>query len=265
MRDTNDEIRDTGSAAVRVAAVADLHCPRTRETDLQALLGQMADAADVLLLCGDLTDYGRPDEARTLAKALSTVRRVPMLGVLGNHDYECGHPDEVERIFSDAGLTILNGTTAEIHGIGFVGVKGFAGGFDDRALQPWGEEIIKRFVHEAVDEALKLESALAKVQTPQRIVMLHYAPVLDTVRGEPPEIVPFLGSSRLEEPLNRYPVTAVFHGHAHHGSPAGKTKAGVPVFNVALPLLRQRRPDGPWFNVFEVKTEQEQERMANRV
>ncbi|HZS11545.1 MAG TPA: metallophosphoesterase [Nitrospirales bacterium] len=241
---------------MRIAAVADLHCPRTRDTELHGLLAEMAEAADVLLLCGDLTDYGRPDEARILAKEIGAARGLPVLAVLGNHDYECGHPDEVERILSDVGVTVLNGTPAEVRGIGFVGVKGFAGGYDDRALQPWGEEVMKRFVHEAVDEALKLESALAKVQTRQRVVLLHYAPVAATVQGEPPEIIPFLGSSRLEEPLNRYPVTAVFHGHAHHGSPAGKTKTGVPVFNVALPLMRQHFPDMP-FRVFEVHTEHE--------
>jgi Icc-related predicted phosphoesterase len=235
---------------MRIAALGDLHCPRTKEAELRGLLDEMAATADVILLCGDLTDYGRPDEARLLAQQLAGARRIPMLGVLGNHDYECGHPEEVERILADGGLTILNGTPAEIDGVGFVGVKGFAGGFDDRALQPWGEEVMKRFVHEAVDEALKLESALAKVQTPHRIVLLHYSPVAETVRGEPPEIIPFLGSSRLEEPLNRYPVTAVFHGHAHHGSPEGRTKSGVPVFNVALPLLRQRQPEQP-FRVFE--------------
>ena len=128
-------------------------------------------------------------------------------------------------------------------GIGFAGVKGFAGGFGDRALQPWGEYILKRFVHEAVEESLKLESALAKLRTPQRIVLCHYSPIAETVQGEPAEIIPFLGSSRLEEPINRYGVTAVFHGHAHHGTPEGRTRDGVPVYNVARPLLRRRFPD----------------------
>jgi Icc-related predicted phosphoesterase len=114
-------------------------------------------------------------------------------------------------------------------------------------LAPWGEESIKHFVHEAITEALKLESALAKLRMPQRIAVLHYAPIRATVEGEPLEIFPFLGSSRLEEPLNRYSVTAVFHGHAHHGSFEGRTHSNVPVYNVALPLLRQTFPDRPPF------------------
>jgi Icc-related predicted phosphoesterase len=116
-------------------------------------------------------------------------------------------------------------------------------------LEPWGEESIKRFVHEAIDEALKLERAISRLHTAQRIVVLHYSPIRATVEGEPPEIFPFLGSSRLEEPLNRYAVTAVFHGHAHHGSLEGRTQQQVPVYNVALPLLRRSFPDQPSFRV----------------
>jgi Icc-related predicted phosphoesterase len=147
------------------------------------------------------------------------------------------------KILSGSGVNVLDGTATEIRGIGFAGVKGFAGGFGDRALQPWGEKVLKHFVHEAVEEALKLESALAKLRTPQRIVLCHYSPILETLQGEPSEIIPFLGSSRLEEPVNRYAVTAVFHGHAHHGAPEGRTRENVPVYNVALPLLRSRFPD----------------------
>jgi Icc-related predicted phosphoesterase len=174
------------------------------------------------------------------------------LAVLGNHDYECGAHEQVQQILKDAGVTVLDGTGLEIDGVGFAGVKGFAGGFGDRALQPWGEKVLKDFVHETVNEALKLESALAKMQTPDRIVLMHYAPILQTVDGEPADIVPFLGSSRLEEPLNRYAVTAVFHGHAHHGQPEGRTRDGVPVYNVAMPLLRRAFPDRQPVRFFEV-------------
>ena len=245
---------DNGSRprAFRVAAVGDVHCSRTPEEILNALFAEMAAQADVILLCGDLTDYGRPEEGRQLLRELEHAGGVPVLAVLGNHDYECARHEELERVLSEGGVTVLNGTPAEVGGVGFVGVKGFAGGFDERSLQPWGEEIIKRFVHEAVDEALKLESALAKLQTVHRIVLLHYSPLAATVRGEPPEIYPFLGSSRLEEPLNRYPVTAVFHGHAHHGSPEGRTKAGVPVYNVAMPVLRETFPNQAPFRLIEV-------------
>src|SRR5262249_40894953 len=128
---------------------------------------------------------------------------------------------------------------------GFAGAKGFGGGFGTHTLEPWGEPTIKHFVHEAVEEALQLESALARLRTPQRVVLLHYAPIRATVEGEPPEIFAFLGSSRLEEPINRYPVTAVFHGHAHRGSPEGKTRGGVPVYNVSLSLLQRLFPERP--------------------
>jgi Icc-related predicted phosphoesterase len=227
----------------RIAALADLHCARTGEDVLKPLFGHVASEADVMLLCGDLTDYGKPEEARILAQALSVVGQMPVLAVLGNHDHECGAAEEVEQILCKSGVHVLDGTSMEIDGVGYVGVKGFAGGFGERSLQPWGELVLKQFVREGVEEALKLESALAKMSTAPRIVLLHYAPILATVEGEPAEIVPFLGSSRLEEPLNRYGVTAVFHGHAHHGSPEGKTREGVPVYNVAMPLLRRRYPD----------------------
>jgi Icc-related predicted phosphoesterase len=131
-------------------------------------------------------------------------------------------------------------------------VKGFGGGFGKRALGPWGETIIKQFVHEAVDEALKIEAALARLRTQHLIALLHYAPIVQTVEGEPLEIYPFLGSSRLEEPIGRYPVSLVVHGHAHRGQPEGMTKSGVPVYNVSMPLLARLFADKPAFRVFEV-------------
>ena len=231
---------------VRIAALGDLHYGRSAAAgSLHPLFAQINDAADVLVLCGDLTDYGLPDEARALARELAAVK-IPMVGVLGNHDFESGQQDEVRRILMDAGLMTLDGDTTEILGIGFAGVKGFAGGFGRRALGPWGEEIIKRFVHECLAEALKLESALARLRTNRLIAILHYAPVQATVEGEPLEIFPFLGCSRLEEPLTRYPVSAVFHGHAHHGQPEGRTRTDAPVFNVSLSLMREIFPDRPF-------------------
>jgi Icc-related predicted phosphoesterase len=150
---------------------------------------------------------------------------------------------------------MLDGDTFETHGVGFAGVRGFCGGFGRGALGAWGEPIIKQFVHEAVNEALKLESALARLRTEHRIAILHYAPIRDTVDGEPLEIYPFLGSSRLEEPLSRFEVTAVFHGHAHKGTPEGKTAKGIPVYNVAHPVLKACYPDRPPFRLFEVHRE----------
>ena len=238
--------------SLHVAAVGDLHCTKTSEGAFQPLFARMAEGADVVVLCGDLTDYGTPDEARVLAKELTTTK-LPKVAVLGNHDFESGAAAEVTHILTDAaGVTVLDGTAIELLGVGFAGAKGFAGGFGERALQSWGEEPVKAFVRAAVEETLKLESALARLRAPGRVAILHYAPIGGTVDGEPAEIYPFLGSSRLEEPLNRYRPSVVFHGHAHRGALEGVTASGVPVYNVALPLLRRRFPDQPPFRMVEV-------------
>jgi Icc-related predicted phosphoesterase len=229
---------------VRIAAVADLHFGRAGYgPPLRALFDDLAERADVLALCGDLTDSGDPEEARGLARLLASAT-VPTVAVLGNHDYESGKTAEVSRILSEAGVHLLDGSTYEVRGVGFAGVKGFAGGFGRRALGPWGEEIIKLFVQESLNEALKLETALARLRSARRVVLMHYSPVESTVEGEPKEIYPYLGSSRLEEPLSRYPVDAVFHGHAHHGALEGRTKTGVPVYNVSINLLQRTNPQG---------------------
>jgi Icc-related predicted phosphoesterase len=238
-------------ATVRVAAVADLHCTRSTQGALQPLFTHIRDAADVLLVAGDLTDYGLPEEAEALAKEMNTLK-MPVAAVLGNHDMESGRQDDVVRILTDAGVSILDGGACELKGVGVAGVVGFGGGFGRRALSPWGEVAVKQFVQAAVDEALKLEKALAKLRTPTIIALLHYSPVQQTVEGEPLEIYPFLGSSRLEEPINRYPVTFVLHGHAHRGELEGTTSTGVPVHNVSMPLLSRRRPDSQPFRLFDV-------------
>jgi Icc-related predicted phosphoesterase len=242
---------------VRIAALADLHYARTPESEVREVLAQAGGESDVVLLCGDLTDHGLPEEAVGLAREIHAMVRVPVIAVLGNHDFESGKQDEVKRIFCDAGVRMLDGDSTEVKGVGFAGVKGFAGGFGKHALGPWGEEIFKQFVREAVDEALKLESALARLRGKPRIAVLHYSPIQATVEGEPVEIFPFLGSSRLEEPLTRYPVRAVFHGHAHRGQPEGRTAQGVPVYNVSLSLLRNAYPDRPPFRIFEVAVGEE--------
>ena len=223
---------------MRIAAIADLHCTSESTGVLRPILEQVETRADVLLLCGDLTDYGTVEEAHVLARELLVVKH-PIIAVLGNHDYESGHADKVTQILVEAGVRVLDGDSHAIGDVGFAGVKGFCGGFGRGTLGPWGETAVKTFVKEALDEALKLESALARLRTPRRVALLHYAPIRETVQGEPEEIFPFLGCSRLEEPLERYPVTAAFHGHAHRGSPVGKTRVGTPVYNVALPLMRR--------------------------
>jgi len=236
---------------VRVAALADLHCTKTSQGVFQTLFSQIGDVADVLVLAGDLTDYGLPEEARILAREL-TALRVPAAAVLGNHDIESGKHEEICTILSEAGVKMLDGDACELKGIGIAGVKGFGGGFGQRALGPWGEPIIKQFVREAVDEALKLEAALARLRTSPIVALLHYSPIAKTVEGEPLEIYPFLGSSRLEEPIGRYPVSVVFHGHAHRGQPEGVTQKNVPVYNVSMPLLARAFADRPPFRVFDV-------------
>jgi Icc-related predicted phosphoesterase len=240
------------SGTVRIAAVGDIHLGgKGLEPSLQIVISQVADHADILALCGDLTDRGDPDEAREVAKALGSTT-VPIVAVLGNHDYECDRVPEVTRILTDAGVRVLDGDAQEVLGVGFAGVKGFAGGFGRGALGPWGEPLIKRFVREALDEALKLETALRSLRTERKVALLHYSPIAATVEGEPPEIYPYLGCSRLEEPLSRYPVDVVFHGHAHHGSVEGRTRSDVPVYNVSMMLLQRIYPHQPAFRVIEL-------------
>jgi len=250
---------------MRIAAVGDLHCGVGSAGALEPLFGAMSRAADVLVLCGDLTDYGLPDEAQVLARELRAASSAPVIAVLGNHDYESGSVEEVRGILEGAGVQLLDGGSHVVGGVGFAGVKGLGGGFGERALQPWGEEVMKRLVHESVGEALKLESALARLRTPVRVAVLHYSPIRDTVEGEPPEIFPFLGSSRLEEPLVRYSITLALHGHAHRGSLEGRTRTGAPVYNVCLPLLRAAFPAEPPFRVFDLGAISEAEPAAEPV
>jgi Icc-related predicted phosphoesterase len=247
------QTKEAGRAGrvVRIGAVADLHYSKNTQGQVGPLLAQAAELVDVLLLGGDLTDYGLPEEAQLLARELGGVR-VPMVGVLGNHDYESGKQDEVRQVLTEAGVRMLDGDAVEVLGVGIAGAKGFAGGFGRGTLGPWGEEAVKLFVREAVDEALKLESALARLRTHRRVALLHYSPIEATVEGEPREIFAFLGCGRLAEPLSRYPVAAVFHGHAHRGSPEGKLGGDVPVYNVALPLMRRLWPDKPPVRVVSV-------------
>jgi Icc-related predicted phosphoesterase len=245
--------RDT----LRIAAVADIHVKKTSAGAMQPLFAKISESADVLLLCGDLTDFGTVEEGKILAKEITSALRIPALAVLGNHDFESNHEQELVQILTDAGVVVLDGDSYELHGVGFAGVKGFGGGFGRRALGAWGEPIIKSFVHETINETLKLEAALARLRTPQKIALLHYSPIQATVQGEPLEIVAFLGSSRLEEPLDRYRVSAVFHGHAHRGSPEGRTKGNAPVYNVAMTLLASTYPEQPPFRVVEVPVHEE--------
>ena len=235
---------------MRIAAVGDLHCARDSAGSLRPLFIEASEAADAIALCGDLTDHGLPEEADVLAGELSGAT-VPVVAVLGNHDHEAGDPEGVADRLVNAGATMLERDSVEIGEVGFAGTKGFAGGFGTHALGAWGEAPIKAFVQAAIDEELALESALARLRTPYRVAVLHYSPIRDTVEGEPEPIHPWLGSSRLEEPIDRYEVTSVVHGHAHHGTLDGRTRGGVPVYNVSRPLLH-RHGETRGFRVIEV-------------
>jgi uncharacterized protein len=235
---------------MRIAATADLHFFSPRFGVIQEQLAQVRDQADLLILAGDLTNYGKPAEMEGLLNSLVRLR-LPIVAVLGNHDYESGAQAELIRMLTQEGIKLLDGTAYERDGIGFAGTKGFGGGFGRGALTAFGEPEVKAFVQGAIDEALKLERAISQLRTEKRIVVLHYAPVADTAQGESPEIFPYLGSSRLAEVVDRHGADMILHGHAHHGSPEGKTTAGIPVYNVALPILQSLK-SGSVFRTFEV-------------
>src|SRR5215510_5887140 len=235
-----------GQYSLRVAAIGDLHVHQTSTDNLQGLFDRISQNADVLALCGDLTNLGMPQEAERLVNDLRSCR-IPVVAVLGNHDYQSGHAEEVKKILRAAKVVVLDETeTFEMKGVGFAGAKGFCGGFDKHMLAPFGEDPIKHFVTEAVNESLKLEVALTNLRTEKVVVVLHYSPIAATVMGEPPEIFPFLGSSRLAETIDHFDVNAVFHGHAHHGTPEGKTVKGTPVYNCCMQLMENVCPDQPY-------------------
>lgn len=239
---------------VRIAAVGDLHVRTTDRGKWKEYFQAICAQADILVLAGDLTDTGDEDEASLLAEELQGCK-VSMVGVLGNHDHEKGRHKLIKETLQQAGVAILDGESVVIEGVGFAGIKGFCGGFGSFMLSKFGEEIMKSFVQEAVDEALKLERALSRLGQHggdlHKIAIMHYAPIVETVKGEPLEIYPFLGSSRLLEPLQRTEVQAVFHGHAHKGQPQGRTPNGIPVYNVSLPILARQGVSAP-FHLMEV-------------
>jgi Icc-related predicted phosphoesterase len=237
-----------GHGVLKVAALGDLHVKADQPPALRDLFTEISKTADVLVLCGDLTDTGTPNEAEVLKEELKACS-VPVVGVLGNHDYECGQVEDVKAILKDAGMHLLDGQSCQVGEVGFVGVKGFIGGFGRRMLGSFGEPAIKTLVSESLNEAMHLENAMRTVRTERSVVVLHYAPVVDTVEGEPLEIFPFLGSSRLAETIDRFKVSLVVHGHAHRGSYQGKTPAGTPVYNVAY---RIEKPSGRPYALLEV-------------
>jgi Icc-related predicted phosphoesterase len=223
---------------LRVAAIGDLHVMEDSVAPFRELFTEISNTADVLVLCGDLTNFGKTKEAEILADDIRSCT-IPVLGVLGNHDYECGQPEKVCEILHSAGMKVLDEQAVEIEGVGFAGVKGFLGGFGRGELAPFGEPIVKAFVDEVMNEARKLENQLRTLRTDRSVAVLHYSPILETIEGEPSAIFQYLGSQRLCEPIDRFDhVKAVVHGHAHHGTYEGRTPMGRPVYNVAQFVLR---------------------------
>lgn len=241
--------------SIRLAAFGDIHYSKALSGTFEPMFTQLAAAADVVVVSGDLTVHGQPAEADLFAREITAIVKTPILAVLGNHDYQGNEPEQVRDALVDRGIIVLDGESHEWEGIGFAGIKGFCGGFGKCMLESWGEPMIKQFVHEVVEDALRLETALSQLRTTQKVVITHFSPIRATVEGEPPEIFPFLGCSRFEDPINRYEATVAVHGHAHHGSPEGKTLAGIPVYNVAMPVLERSFPDQPPFRVIELAVE----------
>ncbi|HET9410230.1 MAG TPA: metallophosphoesterase [Candidatus Sulfotelmatobacter sp.] len=226
---------------MRIAATADLHFTPQSYAKLKDQFERVRDDADVLVLAGDLTNFGQPSEMEPLLNVLVRLR-LPVVVVLGNHDFESDKQEELCRMITTSGVKLLDGSAYERDGVGFAGTKGFVGGFGRGVLTAFGEREIKDFVRASVDEALKLERGMSQLRANKRMVVLHYSPVAETVQGEAPEIFPFMGTSRLAEVVDRHGADLVVHGHAHHGRIDGKTPAGIPVHNVAISLLQAQQP-----------------------
>jgi Icc-related predicted phosphoesterase len=226
---------------MRIAAVGDVHLAEDARGALRPALEKLSDHADVLLLAGDLTRHGTVEEARVVADEFADLA-VPVVGVLGNHDHHSDQQDDLMRVLSDGGITMLEGnsTTLDIggHTLGIAGVKGFGGGFAGKCASMFGERQMKEFVGHTVEIAEQLRKSLAQLQTDVKVALMHYSPISDTLHGEPPEIYPFLGSYLLGEPIDEYAVDLALHGHAHAGCERGTTPGGVRVRNVAQPVIR---------------------------
>lgn len=235
---------------MRIAATADLHFTPQSYDRIREPMQRVRDEADVLIVAGDLTNFGKPDEATSLLNALVRLR-IPVIAVLGNHDYEAGKHEELITMLTKEGVKVLDGSSYERDGVGFAGCKGFLGGFGRGVLTAFGEPEVKAFVQASIDESLKLERALSMLRTEKRVVVTHYAPIPDTVKGEPTEIFPYLGTSRLSEIIDRHGANLALHGHAHHGTRDGKTVGGVPVHNVALALNLELDGQRP-YRIFDV-------------
>jgi Icc-related predicted phosphoesterase len=242
---------------LKIAAVADVHIKETSKDSLKKIIQSIGKEADIFLLCGDLTNFGQPQEVDILTEVFSQLN-IPVLAVFGNHDYESDQQDILRKKLLEHNVIVLEGTEYIFEKgdrkIGFTGVKGFGGGFNPNMWGRFGEKAQKAFYDAIESEVQKLENGLNTLQSQEvegTFVLLHYSPIRKTVEGDIVEMYPFLGSSRLEEVIDRYRLTAVFHGHSHFGKPEGATAKGIPVFNVALPLMQKLSPDKP-YKIFEI-------------
>ena len=235
---------------IRIAAVGDVHAGEDSAGTIAPDLDGIEEQADVLLLAGDLTTHGRPEQAAVLAAELRDVT-VPVIAVLGNHDHHDDRPDEIAAIMRDVGVVVLERSSTVVDtpngALAVAGAKGFGGGFAGAAATEFGEPEMKAFVRVTAGIAHELETVTREARADATVVLLHYSPVRDTLVGEPPEIFPFLGSYLLAEAVDRAGADLIFHGHAHRGAPAGVTATGIPVRNVARPVLRRA------FGVFTVE------------
>jgi Icc-related predicted phosphoesterase len=228
---------------IRLAAVGDVHCGVDAAAQVRAQFATVRDHADALLLAGDLTRLGTPAEAEVFADALAPVSDMPIAAVLGNHDFESDRQEDVRRIFEAAGVRVLEGDAIvwDIDGIrvGIAGTKGFGGGFEGTHATAFGEPEMKAFVEHAKGLADRVERALVALEADVRIMLLHYAPIRETLTGEPREIFPFLGSYLFAQIADERGVDLVLHGHAHRGVERGRTPGGIPVRNVAQAVIQQ--------------------------
>ena len=227
---------------IRIAAAGDIHCSEARRSAIERAFASLGTDVDVVLLAGDLTTYGEPEQAAVLADAARDLR-APVVAVLGNHDWHSNRQEEIARLLAHAGVTILDRswTTLDVRGtsIGIVGTKGFVGGFPDSQLPDFGEPLLRQVYAETTAEVRALEQGLVAISgCPVRIVLLHYSPTTTTLEGEPRTIWAFLGTDRMGPPIELHRPDLVLHGHGHAGTFAGLV-GDVPVFNVAVPVIRR--------------------------
>lgn len=226
---------------IRIAATADVHFGIDSAGTLQPHLERLTERADLLVLAGDLTRVGRTEEAAVLARELTDVP-VPVVAVLGNHDYHSGCEKEIRDVLESSGIRVLDGDTALVpvdgETLGIAGVKGFGGGFAGACGSDFGEPVMKAFVEYTMESATRLADCLADLDATKRLALMHYAPVEATLQGERLEIYPFLGSYLLGEAVDRAGADLVIHGHAHGGVEKGMTPGGVHVRNVAQPVIQ---------------------------